>query len=99
MAHHLTVERPPAALETVCGFMPIYPLLRNSAFDPELCRALGTAFETCLTQLGLVERSDPLTVTIAKKMIELGHRGVRDPDRLCELTAKELGISPASEQE
>jgi hypothetical protein len=77
--------------------MPIYPLLQNSVFDPEHCRALGIAFETCLTQLGLVDRSSPLTVTIANKMIELGQRGVRDPDRLCELAAKELGIRPASE--
>ena len=77
--------------------MPIYPLLQNSAFDPEHCRVLGIAFETCLTQLGLVDRSDPLTVMIAKKIIELGQRGVRDPDSLCELTAKELKISPASE--
>ena len=77
--------------------MPIYPLLRVSTFDPEHCQALGIAFEACLTQLGLVDRSDPLTVMIAKKIIELGQRGVRDPDRLCELTAKELGISPASE--
>jgi len=77
--------------------MPIYPLLRNSVFDPEHCRALGTAFETCLTQFGLVDRSNPLTLTIAYKIIELGQRGVRDPDSLCELTAKELKIRPASE--
>jgi len=79
--------------------MPLYPLLQNSAFDPEHCRALGAAFETCLTQLGLVDRSDPLALVVAKKMIELGQRGVRDPDRLCELACKEIGISPASEQE
>jgi hypothetical protein len=97
VAHHLTAEWPTAPLETVCGFMPIYPLLRNSVFDPEQCRVLGIAFERCLTQLGLVDRSNPLTVLIANKIIELGQRGVRDPDRLCELTAKELGISPASE--
>ena len=76
--------------------MPIYPLLQKSAFDPELCRVLGIAFERCLVQLGIVDRSAPLTVMIAKKIIELGQRGVRDPDSLCELTAKELGISPAS---
>jgi hypothetical protein len=79
--------------------MPIYPLLQNSVFDPEHCLALGAAFETYLKQLGLVDRSDPLALMVAKKIIELGQRGVRDTDRLCELAVKELGISPASEQE
>jgi hypothetical protein len=40
----------------------------------------------------LVDRNDPITEIIARKIIELGQRGVRQPERLVDLTIKELGV-------
>lgn len=62
--------------------MPIYPLLQARAFDPDHCRAMGTAFEAVLQELGLKNRSDPLCHLVARTIIEQGERGERDPKRL-----------------
>ena len=72
--------------------MPIYPLLQKLGFDPDDCRVMGSAFETCLQKLVLTDRNDPVAVAIAKKIVELRQRGERDPDRLCELAMSELGL-------
>ena len=72
--------------------MPIYPLLQKLGFNPEDCQAMGSAFETCLDKLALTDRTDPIAVAIAKKIVELRQRGERDPDRLCELAMSELGL-------
>lgn len=65
--------------------MPIYRLLQNAGFDPEHVRALGEAFEETLATLGLVDRNDPLVELVARKIVELGQQGVRDPKRIREL--------------
>ena len=70
--------------------MPIYRLLGESAFDPETVKAMTTAFEDVLRQLDLVDRSDPLTDIVARKIIEIGRRGERDPARIRELAVQEL---------
>ena len=49
---------------------------------------LGEVFEDVLKILGLVDRADPLTEAVAKKVIELAQAGVRNPDRLKSLTIK-----------
>jgi len=49
---------------------------------------LGTVFETVLQTLGLVDREDPLTVMVAKSLVEYAKAGVRDPDRLKALTVQ-----------
>jgi hypothetical protein len=53
---------------------------------------LTDAYERTLQKLRLVDRNDLLTETIAKKIIELGQRGVRDAGQLSELAIKELGL-------
>jgi hypothetical protein len=70
--------------------MPIYPLMRDPAFDPDHVGAMGAAFEQALAALGLTDRSDPLCEVVAKKVIELGKQGERDPDRLRDLTIRSL---------
>jgi hypothetical protein len=62
--------------------MPIYRLLRDHAFGPEEIKVLGDAFEDALRTLRLVNRDDPATEIVAKKIIELAQRGERDPERL-----------------
>lgn len=62
--------------------MPIYALLANQGFDPEHCQAMGLAFEGLLQELGLKDRTDPICNLVARHVIELGRRGVRDPSQL-----------------
>jgi hypothetical protein len=54
---------------------------------------LTTAYEQTLRTIGIVDRNDPMAEMIAKKIIEIGQRGVRDPTQLSELTIKETGVS------
>ena len=69
--------------------MPIVELLRkHGSFEPEEVAMLGTVFETVLQTLGLVDREDPLTVMVAKSLVEYAKAGVRDPDRLKALTVQ-----------
>jgi hypothetical protein len=50
------------------------------------------AYGATLEKLRLVDHSDPITQLIAKKIIELGQRGVRDPEEISALATKELGV-------
>jgi hypothetical protein len=54
-------------------------------------RGLNRCLEATLKRLRLVDRSDPITDLIAKKIIEVGRRGVRDPEQISALASKELG--------
>jgi hypothetical protein len=64
--------------------MPIYGLVRQEAvFSPEEVSVITKAFEAALQNLGLVNRSDPVAETVARKIIDLARMGERDPDRLC----------------
>jgi hypothetical protein len=63
--------------------MPIYGLVREEAvFSPEEISTITKAFEAALQGLGLVNRSDAVAETVARKIIELARMGERDPDRL-----------------
>jgi hypothetical protein len=74
--------------------VPIRALLENdyrSAFGPEDIANLAAAFEAALSKLGLVDREDPMTMSVAKLIIELAKNGERDPNKLCENALKLLG--------
>jgi hypothetical protein len=67
--------------------MPIYELLqRQGVFTPEELTVLSNVFEDALGTLGLVDRKDPMTEMVAKKLVKLAGAGMRDPDRLKVLT-------------
>jgi hypothetical protein len=69
--------------------VPIYALLRRQEdFTPEEVTILGSVFEDVLQTLGLVDRKDPLTEMVAKKVVELATAGIREPDRLKALTVQ-----------
>jgi hypothetical protein len=40
---------------------------------------LGKVFEDLLQTLGLVDRQDPMTEMVAKKLVELATSGIREP--------------------
>jgi hypothetical protein len=81
-------------MEPVLGLiaMAIYRLLQNSPLGPEEIAVLSDGYERTLRKLGLVDRNDPIAEIIARKIIELGQRGVRDAKQLTELAIKELPI-------
>jgi len=66
--------------------VPIHRLLEPGVFQPEEVAALARVFEEVLHTLGLVDRTDPVTTLVAKKLIELAQTGERDPDRLRRLS-------------
>ncbi len=70
--------------------MAIYRMLHNTAFDPDTVKALMNAYEQACAALALVDRTDPLTEIVAKKVIEYAKSGERDAARLCEAVLKEL---------
>ena len=72
--------------------MAIYRLLQNAPMGPEEIAALTEAYEATLKKLRLADRSDPITQLIAKKIIEVGQRGIRDPEQISALAIKELGV-------
>jgi len=78
--------------------MPICRLLQNLPMGPDEIARLTTAYEQTLRIIGLVDRNDPITEMIARKIIEIGQKGVRDPMLLSELTIKEMGISQGTAQ-
>jgi CheY-like chemotaxis protein len=77
--------------------MTIYRLLENSYFDPERVEKVAKAFEDIVRSLWL-DRAEPVTELIAKKVFQIAQTGESDPDRLREKTLAELGvIVPARE--
>jgi hypothetical protein len=71
--------------------MPITPFLAGQPFDPEVVREMSVAFDDVCESLGLRPRSDPAEV-VAKKIIELAQRGVRDSAALSERVLRELNL-------
>jgi hypothetical protein len=74
--------------------MPIRQLLDSNAFNPEEVTMLRDVFEDTLRSLKLVDRSDPVTLLIAKKIIGLARRGERDPARLRQAAAQVFSDAP-----
>ena len=62
-------------------------------FGPEDAAQLTAAFEAALSKLGLVDRTDPMTMTVAKLIIQLAKNGERDPQKLCDDALKNLQMS------
>jgi hypothetical protein len=71
--------------------MPIRLLLEHDhSFDPNEVALLVAAFEGTLHALGLTNREDPVTLIVAKKIIQLAKDGERDPARLRDGAVKSL---------
>ena len=71
--------------------MAIYRLLKKSAFGPEDTKRMGDAYEMALVTLGLRDRDDPFTETVAQHIFEIAQTGEKDPKRICALTLERLG--------
>jgi hypothetical protein len=73
--------------------MPINRLLKDSKLEPNVVEGLNRAFEQALRQLHLVDRNDPLTELVARKIIEIGAAGVSDPAEIAKRAVEELRIA------
>jgi hypothetical protein len=72
--------------------VPIQSILEGDhSFGPEDIASLVAAFEAALSKLGLADRKDPRTTTVAKLIIQLAKDGERDPKKLCDGAIKILG--------
>jgi hypothetical protein len=72
--------------------MPIGRVLENdNSFGPDEVEVLVRAFEDALRALGLTDRKDPATLTVAKLIIELAKQGERDPTCLRDGVVRALG--------
>ena len=58
--------------------MTVYPLERNSVFEPEIIQVMAGVYEEVLGELRLADRDDALAEVIAKEVIEAARRGVDD---------------------
>jgi hypothetical protein len=72
--------------------MPINRLLAQSSLGPEEIRLLNEAYEQTLRALNLVDRNDPLTEIVAKKIIEISQTITNDPAQISKLAIKALGL-------
>jgi len=71
--------------------VPIRTFLEHDhSFGPEDIANLSAAFEAARSKLGLVDRTDPATMAVAKLIIEFAKEGERDAERLCALALKQL---------
>jgi hypothetical protein len=59
--------------------VPIRPFLEHHSFGPEDIARMSAALEAALSKLGLVDRSDPTTMAVAKLIIELAKQDEREP--------------------
>jgi hypothetical protein len=70
--------------------MAILRLLQNSQLAAEDMARLVAAYEKTLRALRLVDRSDPITELVARKVIEISQSGVRDPAQISRLAVMAL---------
>lgn len=70
--------------------MPIRPFLAGQAFQPEIIRQMSLALESVCGKLKLNLTDDFATRLVARKIIELAQRGVRDATTLSTMTLKEF---------
>jgi hypothetical protein len=71
----------------------IYRILQNSPLGPEDLRRLTDAYEHTLRALSVKDRNDPLAEFIAKKIIEIGQTGLKDPVQISARAIQELALA------
>lgn len=72
--------------------LPIRPFLTGQAFQPELIQQMSTAFIRICEALRLEPIDDAATRLVAKTIIGLAERGVKDAETLIEMTRREFEI-------
>jgi hypothetical protein len=63
---------------------------RPMSFNPEAVELMGLAYEATLRSLRVTVKGDPLALFVAKRIIGLAGRGMRDPDAMQEAVLRNL---------
>jgi hypothetical protein len=71
--------------------MPIKRLLKEGQLKPDEIERLNRAFNHALRSLSLVDRNDPLTELVAKRVIEISLTGVTDPKEISARVVRKFG--------
>jgi hypothetical protein len=64
--------------------------VEEAAFEPETVAAMTAAYDEVIRALNLVNREDPLTEMVARKLVEIARLGEHDADRLATLLLTEF---------
>ena len=72
--------------------MAIYRLLQNVPLGPDEIRRLADAYDRTLEALSVKDRGDPLTEFIARKILEIGQTGLKDPQQISARAIEELRL-------
>ncbi len=75
--------------------MAIYRLIQNSTFGPREAAVMAKCYERALIDLGIQDRSDPQTESIALAIAVLVREGETDSDRLAQLACRAFEPAPA----
>ena len=73
--------------------MPIRVLLAKCQLPPEEIEKLSAAFDRALRSLQIVDRNDPLSEIVARKIIEVGGTGIREPTEIAHIALKQLNLN------
>ncbi|MGY8685278.1 hypothetical protein Q2941_47245 [Bradyrhizobium sp. UFLA05-153] len=71
--------------------MTLDRLLKRRGIRSEHSETLRQAFNLALDGLHLVDRGDPICEIVARKIIEVGLDGIRNPQEIAALTIERLG--------
>jgi hypothetical protein len=63
--------------------------------EPAEIKRLNSAYTKALRMLELVDRRDPVTEMVAKKVIDVGTTGVTDPQEIAELVVSHFRKVPS----
>ena len=72
--------------------MAIYRLIARGSFGRQEIEVMTAAYEGALSGLALADHNDPLTVIIAKSIVNVTATGERDPEKIRERALNALGI-------
>jgi hypothetical protein len=72
--------------------MTIRRLLKESKLGPQEQQELNVAYRLTLKSLYVADRGDPLCELVARKIIEVGARGVTDVIAISQIAVRELEL-------
>jgi hypothetical protein len=72
------------------------PFFQDAAFDAEMTRIMGEAFDHACASLHDIGQPDLVREVIARRIIEVAQTGERDPIRLSQRALVALGINNRS---
>jgi hypothetical protein len=74
--------------------MPIRQYIKVEMGSADINR-LNVAYAKALRMLDLIDRSDPVTEIVAKKVLEVGTSGVTDPQEIAEIVVSNFRKVPS----